>query len=361
MEIEYYFIGSDTWELNFFSDKISEKINVSGVIVSSVSSIKIKSFNLIDPIKFLQRSRRNKVYLVDFHSSFSGITWAKSLEINKNIKYLDYIELMSILDMGHIYEKIKDEQLFFVRNFDKFQNLRSNLTDEYSRSVLDARLNSYAKLSRFDLIKISLPGEVEYFNGVGSSHSHKIANEEIYVDIGAADGDTVLKFNDRSKGLYKEIHAFEPDSFNYKRLEKLKTFIPNLVTHHNFVGPDNCEVKFYEDSDNRQGSNIQGAELPGFNNNKKLTIIKQVKLDDVLDNASLIKMDVEGYETKVIEGANKIIKHCKPTLAITCYHYPQDLLEIYESVMSTHVYKYVKLRHFGGNLFDTSYTFSDYE
>jgi len=74
---------------------------------------------------------------------------------------------------------------------------------------------------------------------------------------------------------------------------------------------------------------------------------------------SLIKMDVEGYECKVIEGARELIGRCRPDMAITCYHYPQDLFEILDKVQGIHAYRNVALRHYGPSLYDTVLLFSD--
>jgi hypothetical protein len=38
----------------------------------------------------------------------------------------------------------------------------------------------------------------------------------------------------------------------------------------------------------------------------------------------MIKMDVEGAEYSVLEGAREIIKEFKPDLLVSAYHYPYD-------------------------------------
>lgn len=43
---------------------------------------------------------------------------------------------------------------------------------------------------------------------------------------------------------------------------------------------------------------------------------------------TLIKMDVETFEIKALEGARRIIIEQKPKLSISAYHYLSDLWEV---------------------------------
>ena len=55
--------------------------------------------------------------------------------------------------------------------------------------------------------------------------------------------------------------------------------------------------------------------------------INTQRLDDCgYDNISLIKLDIEGAEREALKGAERIIKKCRPVLAICAYHLQDDLL-----------------------------------
>jgi FkbM family methyltransferase len=47
-------------------------------------------------------------------------------------------------------------------------------------------------------------------------------------------------------------------------------------------------------------------------------------LDDVLEHATYIKMDIEGAEIDTLKGAERIITTDHPNLAASLYHTPED-------------------------------------
>ena len=82
-------------------------------------------------------------------------------------------------------------------------------------------------------------------------------------------------------------------------------------------------------------------------------MVECIDIDSVIDNVTFIKMDVEGAEYKALEGAEKVIKECKPKLAISVYHKPVDIVEIPLLIMDmVPEYKFW-LRHYSTNVYET--------
>jgi len=63
------------------------------------------------------------------------------------------------------------------------------------------------------------------------------------------------------------------------------------------------------------------------------TIVKVTTLDRFVETNKIprvdfIKMDVEGHELKVLEGAHETIKTSKPSLALSAYHCGDDFIKL---------------------------------
>lgn len=60
------------------------------------------------------------------------------------------------------------------------------------------------------------------------------------------------------------------------------------------------------------------------------TVVQVMRLDDILKGYDrlMIKMDIEGAETVVLEGAKNIITNTAPDLAICVYHKDMDMWRI---------------------------------
>lgn len=64
------------------------------------------------------------------------------------------------------------------------------------------------------------------------------------------------------------------------------------------------------------------------------TTIKLVKMDNVPEcqDATFIKMDIEGAELAALRGGRELIQRNKPKLAICIYHSDEDMLSIAEYI-----------------------------
>lgn len=97
-------------------------------------------------------------------------------------------------------------------NADKIQKVYDSLADDYSRKV-------YANILNF---KIS--GKIEYLSAVTSTKAEiykKIVRpglNELYVDLGAYNGDTIKELLEYTYGKYAAVYALEPDKKNFRKL-----------------------------------------------------------------------------------------------------------------------------------------------
>jgi FkbM family methyltransferase len=144
-------------------------------------------------------------------------------------------------------------------------------------------------------------------------------NESTILDIGAQSG----CFSLLSKFLPNTLwHSFEPDPINRDLLEKnLKiNNVNNVIIHKEALSNRHGEDIFNINPKHR-GLNTLGKNLKRFENKDSLKI--NVTLDTV-DNLFLntkidfIKIDTEGAEYDIINGAKEVIKKYKPLIFLEC-------------------------------------------
>lgn len=360
---EVYFIGDHTGTFAMRARAIADALpNFAGMAVFSVSPEKririaqqltVRSnWRFIQIAELIERAATKRVLLVDFNETLAGKNIGAKLA-EQGVKVCDFIFAMHQLDLVHTYQTVKQERDHLVANLGQLIGLAERFDDECSRRTLFARLATYLTLDRRPLIEVSFPLSV-FINNFSNKAGLVAGDQDIFIDAGAAHGDTISHFYDTTGGQYRAMHAFEPDSINFRAMQGLSRHLPNVTPYFAGLGEEAGEITFYESPDCRFGSNFKGD--PGARDKRTVEVLK---LDDVVDEATLLKIDVEGWEAKVLKGAANIIAKCKPDMTVSAYHYPHDIAEILATVDAIAPYKNVALRHYAPNLFDTQLVFSD--
>ncbi len=159
--------------------------------------------------------------------------------------------------------------------------------------------------------------------------------DEVFVDCGAYVGDTIETYLDRKMGLFQKIYAFEPMQGQYKalsaRVDRLKKEwgLPDIKFEllNAGVGDRNYQIdKEFEDIQLEKNVDLSAMTL-SFGTEVEQGGIPVFSIDEFFgeQNVSLIKADIEGFELKMISGAEYVIKRDKPKLAICIYHLPIDM------------------------------------
>lgn len=144
----------------------------------------------------------------------------------------------------------------------------------------------------------------------------EVKGDNVLFDIGAWKGDSTYFFSKRSSNDAK-IYAFEPDDNAYNVLKSIKDkYNLNNVILQNEIFLD-CErdIDFV-------------SMMPNIPTVKKHAITLDMFVENNnIENIDYIKMDVEGAEQKILEGAVNTIKKYRPSLAVAIYHGGEVFME----------------------------------
>ncbi|MDO5560877.1 MAG: FkbM family methyltransferase [Oscillospiraceae bacterium] len=191
----------------------------------------------------------------------------------------------------------------------ELEEVYSMLEDDLSRKVFA------------DVINFKISGKIDYLDDITTAKDEVYTDiinpgeNEIYVDLGAYNGDTVSEFVSFTNNRYKQIYAFEPDARNYRKLMNSVEGMENITALNCVVWSCDTTLSFASRSGRQSSVSAQGKPVAARS------------VDSVLSDgaATIIKMDVEGAEEQAIDGCIKTIKKYKPKLMISLYHRNRDM------------------------------------
>ena len=147
------------------------------------------------------------------------------------------------------------------------------------------------------------------------------------LDIGANIGYYTALFSQLA-GVNGTVIAVEPDEESYKYLTKsVNSFNYKNVFSFRLAASDNRQkLPLYISKDNR-GDN----RLYSTNKKRNSIIVECLTVDELLknnkiENLDLIKIDVQGYEPKVLKGMRNIVKSSKKLIILSEF-WPKGILE----------------------------------
>jgi FkbM family methyltransferase len=195
-------------------------------------------------------------------------------------------------------------------NREQYRWLARELSDNKSRDVLDAVLTFRQTLDPHVLAPVVEP-ELYQSDGLLG-----YADDEVYIDGGAFDGDTIRLFSARVGGRYTRIYAFEPDPKTFATLKQNFAAEPRVELINAGLYDRKQTLRFRDDAS-------RGAIFAADGGSE----IEVTTIDDVVgeERVTFIKMNIEGAEIDALKGAARTIRRWRPKLAISAYHRPSDL------------------------------------
>lgn len=280
-----------------------------------------KNINLKDASRYIDRDALIIVALYDIVSLYPVIQSNLQKERFENIiSVLDLRVWPELFQAGHIHstigwdiEHIPEKQVFAA-----YAVLSDGLSQRTFQELLRFMIEEpYGKLTLCLPINQYMPSDV-----------YLPIEDERFVDCGAYDGDTMRAFFS-VLGTWQFYTAIDADPYNIEKVKKsIQKNIPAQlqgVTQavHAAVSNERGNISFCAGNRTASHVTLEGEE------NQQTVYVPVVKLDDVIqDPITLLKMDVEGFELRALQGAERMIRENQPLLAICGYHRQEDLWEI---------------------------------
>jgi FkbM family methyltransferase len=193
-----------------------------------------------------------------------------------------------------------------------------NILFSDSKIIVAQRDNLYFELNLSDYMDWLL----YFYSETDSSKNvlNFVKEGDWVLDIGGNIGQTALFLSDkvRNNGM---VISFEPFPKTYKRFERnlaLNSKFKNIRLERIALGDKKSVLKMHSENKGNSGQNrISEDEKPlkDFFDVEVMTLNEYVKKNP-LKKIDLIKIDVEGFEYKVLLGSDEIIKKFRPKLFI---------------------------------------------
>lgn len=243
--------------------------------------------------------------------------------------------------------------------------LKEHLTERFDdiKEVYSMLCGNTSRQTFKSILKYKITGELKYLRECTTEPDEafdniiKLGSDEVYVDLGAFNGDTALDFAKRTNYDYKEIYAFEPNKRNFKKLSRTAESLDNIAIFNSAAWSSDTTLIF-----NTGGGRQSQVSQKGIETNAR-------SVDSVLNGkkATYIKYDVEGAEKEAIKGSEQTIKIYSPKLCVAVYHRLFDMIDIPLQIKSINPNYKFYLRHYPyypaweTNLFCTLTDKIDYE
>ena len=206
---------------------------------------------------------------------------------------------------------------WLVKHEQQLKLVYARLADAASRKVFANTLN------------YKLSGKISYLFNCESERQEDLrqlirpAASEVYLDLGAYNGDTIQELGALTNWHWREVVAVEPDRRNCRKLRALAEELAQrglaVEVHESGIWDAAGELSF-SDSGGRQATFI-GAS-------KRVVPVTTIDIVAAGRPLSYIKMDVEGAEVQALRGGAGTISQHKPKLFVAAYHYDVDLFRL---------------------------------
>lgn len=279
----------------------------------------------------------------------------------KLIKDLMNVSVVTLEDLPKLDNDLKPQNIFIFSGLKDFA-----FVPYFTAQGIDSFGQS--DVNKFTFVMKHLPELYSVYNMLGSEESKKVycaaikgrltakigdyrfapepqyflngfmpCEGDIAIDGGAYDGTTSLDF----AKCGAKVYAFEMDAANYKNCRaRLDASVSYDITLENIGLSDTESEESYSCFGVGSRKNVNG------NLTARFTDLDTYAARNNISRVDYIKLDIEGAELEMLHGAAKTITRCKPKMAISAYHKPEDLWSLATYIKSLRADYEFEFRHY---------------
>lgn len=263
---------------------------------------------------------------------------------NSFVNYFAKYPLWGTLDPDrHDYDTLKRRAAVLKQHSYDFVWLYRRFPDYLSKLTLTAILLNWIMMER-NLLRFVKSIFPDYYEPDIFPNN----KDDIFVDIGAYTGDSILNYVNNYGTDYKKIYAYEITESSCEIMRSTLKELHDVEIRRKGVGEKAGEM-FLNASHSDPSANQISDKLSKDR-------VEIVTLDeDLPDGFTFLKMDIEGAEYNALKGSEQTIRRCTPKLAVCVYHGYDDIWRIPMLIDSINPNYEFYLRHNGGNLIPTEF------
>jgi len=209
---------------------------------------------------------------------------------------------------------------FFFKNEKNIDEAREIFADGASKEAYD------------EIIKYKLDGDISHFQ-IDSEKDAALRNilsggYSAYIDLGAYNGDTVKEAISYFPTI-KKVTALEPSPRIFKKLEKSAVFGGRFIQPYNCAAWDRSGDAGFVDGAGRNSQISGESEIQAHGAHKES--VKLAAVDEICGYEGeklLIKLDVEGSESRALDGMRRILSENDCELIVSAYHRSEDIFSL---------------------------------
>lgn len=313
--------------INIYAESIAKRINIDGFIDEFRTEQEYMGKPVYHKLEDVPDNALVVITVVGIHPKS-----AKKKVEERGLRNLDYFAFYRYSGL-----EIESILLFDFRKFGidfrkhrkGYERVFSMLADQESKDVFTRLINFRLSYDIKYLEPFSDRRHLQYFEDFVEPQK-PIG----FVDVGGFEGETTVEFIKRFP-VYKTIYFFEPDKMNLEKAMQVLSIYKNIHIYNLALYNKKTILR------------LQPRYSASTISEEGTVCIHTEKMDNIIDEpVSYIKIDVEGTEKEVIEGAQKTILKSHPIISVAVYHKAEDLRQIPEQILSIRKDYRLYLRHY---------------